>query len=96
MDSSFNVALHIRPLLRAEVQGRRCLEVSADNLGTVTLTSRRGTSQSYTYNRVFGENATAKSFLYQTCVEPLVQSLFRGYNATVLAYGQTGSGKNTS
>ena len=26
-------------------------------------------------------------------MEPLVQGIFNGYNATVLAYGQTGSGK---
>ena len=27
------------------------------------------------------------------CVEPVIQSTFKGYNATILAYGQTGSGK---
>lgn len=27
--------------------------------------------------------------VYQTCVEPLVRSIFDGYNATVFAYGQT-------
>jgi kinesin family protein 4/21/27 len=31
--------------------------------------------------------------LYDRCVAPLVDGLFRGYNATVFAYGQTGSGK---
>jgi len=31
--------------------------------------------------------------LYPTCVAPLVEALFKGYNATVFAYGQTGSGK---
>jgi hypothetical protein len=33
------------------------------------------------------------SKLFNDCVEPLVQGVFNGYNATVLAYGQTGSGK---
>ena len=28
--------------------------------------------------------------VYGECVRPLVDSLFRGINATVLAYGQTG------
>ena len=27
--------------------------------------------------------------VYQICVEPLVKSIFEGYNATVFAYGQT-------
>ncbi|KAL0686144.1 hypothetical protein Bca4012_052992 [Brassica carinata] len=31
--------------------------------------------------------------IYDHCVAPLVDALFKGYNATVLAYGQTGSGK---
>ena len=31
--------------------------------------------------------------IFSDCVEPLVQGVFKGYNATVLAYGQTGSGK---
>ncbi|RUS90635.1 hypothetical protein EGW08_001632, partial [Elysia chlorotica] len=31
--------------------------------------------------------------IYKRCVEPLVHTLFDGYNATVFAYGQTGSGK---
>ncbi|KAH0940818.1 hypothetical protein HID58_000455, partial [Brassica napus] len=31
--------------------------------------------------------------IYHRCVAPLVEDLFKGYNATVLAYGQTASGK---
>jgi kinesin family protein 4/21/27 len=31
--------------------------------------------------------------VYNTCVAPLLEGCFLGYNATVLAYGQTGSGK---
>jgi hypothetical protein len=92
MESSFNVALHVRPLLGSEIQSRRCLEVSPDNTGTVTV-SNCGKSQSFAYNCVFGASATDAHLLYATCVEPLVHSLFRGYNATVLAYGQTGSGE---
>lgn len=33
-----------------------------------------------------------ESCLYTSCVLPLVEGLFKGYNATVFAYGQTGSG----
>lgn len=34
--------------------------------------------------------------MYDSCVAPLVESCFDGYNATVFAYGQTGSGKTYS
>ncbi len=33
------------------------------------------------------------AFLYEQCVQPLVNGLFKGYNACCFAYGQTGSGK---
>ena len=50
--------------------------------------------QSYTYDHVFGgDHGSDPGVLYDRCVAPLVQGLFRGYNATVFAYGQTGSGK---
>ncbi|KXZ43975.1 hypothetical protein GPECTOR_76g796 [Gonium pectorale] len=55
-----------------------------------TITSGQHT---FTYDHVFGEGGTAPDLLYSTCIAPLVDGLFKGYNATVLAYGQTGSGK---
>ncbi len=50
-------------------------------------------SNSFTYDSVFGGTGLPPGRLYETCVLPLVQGLFKGYNATVFAYGQTGSGK---
>ncbi|EFN59675.1 hypothetical protein CHLNCDRAFT_15412, partial [Chlorella variabilis] len=49
--------------------------------------------QLFTFDHVFGEGAEAAHSLYGKCVAPLVEGLFKGYNATVFAYGQTGSGK---
>ena len=37
-------------------------------------------------------NINFKLYL-DTCVEPLVEGCFDGFNATVIAYGQTGAGK---
>lgn len=45
-------------------------------------------SHSFTYDYVYGGMASPYSALYDDCVAPLVDALFRGYNATVLAYGQ--------
>jgi len=49
-------------------------------------------TNSFTYDHVFGGGGVPEECLYSNCVEPLVQGLFKGYNATTLAYGQTGSG----
>ena len=49
-------------------------------------------TNSFTYDHVFGGGGVPEEDLYNNCVEPLVQGLFKGYNATTFAYGQTGSG----
>jgi hypothetical protein len=48
----------------------------------------------FTYDHVFGGDGAHPETLYSKCVAPLVDGLFRGYNATIFAYGQTGSGKS--
>ncbi|XP_021759754.1 kinesin-like protein KIN-4C [Chenopodium quinoa] len=50
-------------------------------------------SHSFTFDYVFGNGGTPCSRIFDECVAPLVDALFKGYNGTVLAYGQTGSGK---
>lgn len=52
-------------------------------------------ANSFTYDHVFGGEGVPEDHLYSHCVEPLVDGLFKGYNATVFAYGQTGSGRLT-
>ena len=66
-----------------------------------------GRDRSFTFDHVFGPDSTQvgargtpdiassrlQADVYGTCVHPLVQSWYAGYNATVLAYGQTGAGK---
>ncbi|GAX85756.1 hypothetical protein CEUSTIGMA_g13171.t1 [Chlamydomonas eustigma] len=47
----------------------------------------------FSYDHVFGLDGSDPEDLYRKCVSPLVDWLFKGYNATVFAYGQTGSGK---
>jgi kinesin family protein 4/21/27 len=47
----------------------------------------------FTYDRVFGGDAgDDPAALYGLCVAPLVDGLFKGYNATVFAYGQVRGG----
>ena len=47
----------------------------------------------FSFDQVYGGTGRSPEALYPDCVEPLVQGVFSGYNATVFAYGQTGSGK---
>lgn len=48
---------------------------------------------SFTYDQVYGGGGQPCAYLYEQCVQPLVNGLFKGYNACCFAYGQTGSGK---
>lgn len=42
----------------------------------------------FTYDNVYGSGGGDDAAnLYPDCVEPLVEGLFKGYNATVFAYG---------
>ena len=51
-------------------------------------------SKSFTFDKVYGScGAEPSDGLFPECVRPLVDGLFKGYNATVFAFGQTGSGK---
>ena len=45
----------------------------------------------FTFDHVYGNNATPSSRIFEECVAPLVDGMFQGYNATVLAYGQVRS-----
>lgn len=47
-------------------------------------------NQSFRFDRVFDQNSTQED-IYNSQVKSLVDSYFKGYNATLLAYGQTGS-----
>lgn len=44
--------------------------------------------RSFNYDHVYGWNSSSPDKLYGQCVQPLVDGLFKGYNATVFAYGE--------
>jgi kinesin family protein 4/21/27 len=46
-------------------------------------------SHRFTYDNVYGSAGGDNAVdLYPDCVQPLVDGLFKGYNATVFAYGR--------
>ena len=86
------VALRIRPLVPKET-GEGCKECIRCVPGHPQVLI--GEDKSFTYDYVF-ETFSKQEDLYTKTVIPLLEGLFKGYNATVLAYGQTGSGKTYS
>lgn len=51
-----------------------------------------GSDHCFTFDSVL-DSSQSQLQCFKTVAEPLLSSLFDGYNATILAYGQTGSGK---
>jgi len=102
MDSSISVCVRVRPLnAREREEGFRiCLEFDEPTKQVVMMavdkTSlfqlRGSTAKGYAFDRRYSPEQSSDS-IYEDCVANLVESCFKGYNATVLAYGQTGSGK---
>ncbi|KAJ4900353.1 P-loop containing nucleoside triphosphate hydrolases superfamily protein [Raphanus sativus] len=83
------VAVNIRPLITPEL-----LNGCTDCITVVPKEPQVHIgSHTFTYDFVFGNAGLPCLEIYDHCCAPLVDALFRGYNATVLAYGQTGSGK---
>ncbi|XP_062237801.1 kinesin-like protein KIF27 [Platichthys flesus] len=83
------VALRVRPLLPLEVlqNHKVCLRIVPDS-NKVTV----GSDRLFSFDHAFGPTATQDE-VYDSCVQPLVETLLRGDNATVFCFGQTGSGK---
>lgn len=85
------VALRIRPLSQKEKLESQveCLRIECDR-PQVTVNNQK--NQSFCYDYTFPPK-TCQIDVYETCVKPLLNCVFQGYNATVFAYGPTGSGK---
>ena len=83
------VALRIRPLNGKEKDEgcKECLRIIPGENQVIL-----GKNKAFTYDYVFCQKSSQVE-IYEHCVKTLLDSLFKGYNATVLAYGQTGSGK---
>ncbi|XP_035022645.2 kinesin-like protein KIF27 [Hippoglossus stenolepis] len=83
------VALRVRPLLPHElIQNHKvCVRIVPDSTQVMV-----GSDRLFSFDHAFGPTATQDE-VYNSCVQPLVETLLRGDNATVFCFGQTGSGK---
>ncbi|XP_013856488.1 kinesin-like protein KIF27, partial [Austrofundulus limnaeus] len=83
------VAVRVRPLLPKEVLHNHevCVRVVPESAQVML-----GSARLFPFDHAFGPTAS-QGEVYESCVQPLVESLVDGHNATVFCYGQTGSGK---
>ncbi|KAG1654861.1 Chromosome-associated kinesin KIF4A [Nymphon striatum] len=88
-DISVRVCLRCRPLIPKELNDgcQVCLNFTSNNSQVIL-----GKDKAFTYDSAYSPE-TPQIEVYRKSVSPMIQSLFKGYNVTVLAYGQTGSGK---
>uniref|UniRef100_UPI00398F0F6D kinesin family member 4 n=1 Tax=Pristiophorus japonicus TaxID=55135 RepID=UPI00398F0F6D len=86
------VALRCRPLVQKEIDEacQTCLTFTPGEQQVLL-----GINKYFSYDYVFDPCAEQEE-VFHIAVDPLIQGIFKGYNATVLAYGQTGSGKTYS
>ncbi|XP_062857158.1 kinesin-like protein KIF3C [Trichomycterus rosablanca] len=94
---SVKVVVRCRPLNRKEEAMGYGTIVDLDvKLGQVALRNPRAApgepDKTFTFDAVY-DAGSKQGDLYDETVRPLVDSVLRGFNGTVLAYGQTGTGK---
>ncbi|KAI5617039.1 kinesin-like protein KIF3C [Silurus asotus] len=94
---SVKVVVRSRPLNRKEEASGYESIVDLDvKVGQVALRNPRAAPgepyKTFTFDAVY-DAGSKQSDLYDESVRPLVDSVLRGFNGTVLAYGQTGTGK---
>jgi DNA repair exonuclease SbcCD ATPase subunit len=90
---NIRVAIRCRDLLPPEIQAGAKQAVRMD-LATnqVIVQHAIGDPDTFAFDAVFNNSFQQKDIFLQE-VQPLVEAVLQGYNATVFAYGQSGSGK---
>eukprot|EP01060_Flectonema_neradi_P000529 TRINITY_DN10333_c0_g1_i1.p1 TRINITY_DN10333_c0_g1~~TRINITY_DN10333_c0_g1_i1.p1 ORF type:complete len:599 (+),score=133.34 TRINITY_DN10333_c0_g1_i1:838-2634(+) len=86
MSERVHVNIRIRPPNATELEkGSECVAVTDDE--EIKIGDKR-----FTFDYVFTQDRTQEEVYFKIGV-PIVESVLKGYNGTVMAYGQTGSGK---
>lgn len=86
---NIQVAVRVRPMLPKELLWS-CQECVAVVPGSTQVIVSPG--KVFAFDYAFGPSASQDE-VYRSCIQPMVQSVLDGYNATVFCYGETGSGK---
>lgn len=89
------VVCRFRPLNEKEqLQSKNiCVDFSEDRKSTkINSQYENGEDLTFTFDHIFPPNSTQEE-VYNAAALPIIESIFQGFNGTVLAYGQTSSGK---
>ncbi|KAH8968815.1 hypothetical protein BDL97_02G001200 [Sphagnum fallax] len=87
-----SVTIRVRPLSKAEVAKGSPWKLGPNSIALCNASSSTISGQSYTFDRVFGSEATTLE-IYEAQTKDIIVSAVQGFNGTVFAYGQTSSGK---
>ncbi|XP_047143467.1 kinesin-like protein KIF19 isoform X1 [Hydra vulgaris] len=102
LESNIKVAVRVRPASIFEItngyktittvleDNMVCLEDPTDNDDQIH--GNRSRAKSYVFDHAFGPSSTQVE-VYNHTAKPLIESVLKGYNATIFAYGPTGTGK---
>ena len=103
MQSNFSVCVRVRPLIEREIRAdeEEVIQISDESkiitilepVISSTVDATAYAKHSFTFDQVFGPDISQSQVYNQQC-RPIIDSVFRGFNATILAYGQTGTGKS--
>ncbi|CAH8621309.1 unnamed protein product [Schistosoma guineensis] len=89
-DTSVKVGVRVRPLSNSEVNDGSSTCLSYPNEENQLII---GNDKRFGFDYVFKET-DSQEHVYKKAALPMVESILKGYNATLFAYGQTGSGKH--
>jgi len=95
VDGRVRVAVRLRPVLPAEEAevGDRAATIEVESEVKRVLVKRDlWDCDSYQYDNAFPGTSSQRR-LYEEFCSPVVESVVKGYNGTIMAYGQTGTGK---
>ncbi|CAM6067276.1 unnamed protein product, partial [Sphagnum tenellum] len=87
-----SVTIRVRPLSKAEVAKGSPWKLGPNSIALCNASGSTISGQSYTFDRVFGSEATTLE-IYEAQTKDIIVSAVQGFNGTVFAYGQTSSGK---
>ena len=91
-DKNVKVFCRFRPINNQEQKNGGKKMVRIEQNKTVFAQSENKGENNFSFDHVFPEQANQDE-VYQKIGKPLIEEIFKGYNATVFAYGQSGSGK---
>lgn len=94
-NESIKVACRIRPLNHLEEKTMDVIKIDNNSISMVSSDENKNTSfreNTFNFDKIFSQASTQEE-VFEYIAKPTINSVFKGYNGTILCYGQTSSGK---